>query len=48
MTSKGSSIDVYKRQVYVFGGGHVSQALVPALTAVDFRCVVLELSLIHI
>ena len=29
-------------RVYVFGGGHVSQALVPALTAVDFRCVVLE------
>lgn len=29
-------------RVYIFGGGHVSQALVPALTAVDFRCVVLE------
>ena len=28
--------------VYIFGGGHVSQALVPALTAVDFRCRVLE------
>ena len=28
--------------VYIFGGGHVAQALVPALTAVDFRCVVLE------
>ncbi len=28
--------------VYIFGGGHVSQALVPALAAVDFRCVVLE------
>lgn len=28
--------------VYVFGGGHVAQALVPALTAVDFRCWVLE------
>lgn len=29
-------------QVYIFGGGHVSQALVPVLAAVDFRCVVLE------
>lgn len=29
-------------KVYIFGGGHVSQALVPALAAVDFRCVVLE------
>lgn len=29
-------------RVYIFGGGHVSQKLVPALTAVDFRCVVLE------
>lgn len=28
--------------VYIFGGGHVSQALVPALAAVGFRCVVLE------
>lgn len=28
--------------VYVFGGGHVSQALVPVLAAVDFRCMVLE------
>lgn len=28
--------------VYVFGGGHVSQALVPLLSRVDFRCVVLE------
>lgn len=28
--------------VYIFGGGHVAQALVPALSAVDFRCVVLE------
>lgn len=28
--------------VYIFGGGHVAQALVPALTAVDFRCIVLE------
>ena len=29
-------------RVYLFGGGHVAQALVPALAAVDFRCVVLE------
>ena len=29
-------------RVYIFGGGHVSQALVPVLTAVDFRCTVLE------
>lgn len=29
-------------RVYIFGGGHVAQALVPALTAVEFRCVVLE------
>jgi xanthine dehydrogenase accessory factor len=28
--------------VYVFGGGHVSQALVPLLAGIDFRCVVLE------
>jgi len=29
-------------RVLIFGGGHVSQKLVPALAAVDFRCVVLE------
>lgn len=29
-------------RVYIFGGGHVAQALVPALAAVDFTCVVLE------
>lgn len=29
-------------RVFIFGGGHVAQALVPALSAVDFRCVVLE------
>ena len=29
-------------RVYIFGGGHVSQSLVPALTAVGFCCVVLE------
>lgn len=30
------------RRVYIFGGGHVAQALVPMLAAVDFRCVVIE------
>ena len=29
-------------RVLIFGGGHVAQALVPALAAVGFRCVVLE------
>lgn len=29
-------------RVYIFGGGHVAQALVPALAAVEFRCIVLE------
>lgn len=29
-------------RVFIFGGGHVAQALVPALAAVDFRCAVLE------
>lgn len=29
-------------RVYIFGGGHVSRKLVPALAAVEFRCVVLE------
>lgn len=29
-------------KVYIFGGGHVAQALVPVLASVDFRCVVLE------
>nr|WP_296043575.1 XdhC/CoxI family protein [uncultured Blautia sp.] len=28
--------------VYVFGGGHVSQKLVPILASVDFHCVVLD------
>lgn len=28
--------------VYVFGGGHVSRELVPALTRIDFRCVVYD------
>lgn len=29
-------------KVYIFGGGHVAQALVPALAAVDFSCIILE------
>lgn len=29
-------------RVYIFGGGHVSQELVPALARVDFQCVVFE------
>lgn len=29
-------------RVYVFGGGHVSRELVPTLTRVGFRCVVLD------
>ena len=29
-------------RVYIFGGGHVSQALVPALAAVDFRPVIYD------
>ena len=29
-------------RVYVFGGGHVAQALVPVLIPLDFPCVVLE------
>lgn len=32
----------YSDRVYIFGGGHVAQALVPVLAAVDFRCVVIE------
>lgn len=28
--------------VYIFGGGHVAQALVPVLTPVEFSCIVLE------
>ncbi len=29
-------------KVYIFGGGHVSQALVPVLSTVGFHCIVLE------
>lgn len=28
--------------VYIFGGGHVAQALVPVLSSLEFRCVVLD------
>lgn len=28
--------------VYIFGGGHVAQALVPVLARLEFRCVVME------
>ena len=28
--------------VYIFGGGHVAQELVPVLTHVGFRCVVVD------
>lgn len=30
------------QMVWIFGGGHVAQALVPILAATEFRCVVLE------
>ncbi len=53
MTSASGTVEVsgrtyyYERmtqpgRVYIFGGGHVAQALVPALAAIDFTCVVLE------
>jgi len=29
-------------RVYIFGGGHIAQALVPVLTAADFACVVAD------
>lgn len=32
----------YDGTVYVFGGGHVAQELVPLLTHLDFRCIVLD------
>ncbi len=32
----------HSEKVYIFGGGHVAQKLVPALSAVDFRCIVVE------
>lgn len=33
---------VQSGKVYIFGGGHVAQALVPVLACVGFRCIVLE------
>lgn len=33
---------VYGGKVWIFGGGHVSQQLVPTLARVDFHCVVVE------
>ena len=33
---------VYADRVFIFGGGHVAQALVPVLASVGFRCVVIE------
>lgn len=32
----------YSDRVYIFGGGHVAQALVPVLSSVHFRCIVIE------
>ena len=29
-------------KVYIFGGGHISQKLVPVLNSVDFNCIVVE------
>ena len=34
--------DLHATSVYVFGGGHVSQKLVPILASVDFHCIVLD------
>lgn len=33
---------LYAGYVYVFGGGHVSQELIPVLSHLDFRCLVFE------
>lgn len=33
---------VHAGKVYIFGGGHVAQELVPALARVNFRCVIFE------
>ena len=33
---------VQKGRVYIFGGGHVAQALVPVLARLEFRCVVFD------
>lgn len=47
-TINGKSIKYYSEQivspetVYIFGGGHVAQQLVPTLARCDFHCVVIE------
>lgn len=33
---------VYSDRVFIFGGGHVAQALVPVLASVGFHCLVIE------
>lgn len=33
---------VHPDRVFVFGGGHVAQALVPVLASVGFRCIIVE------
>lgn len=37
-----SELIVRDERVWIFGGGHVAQALVPLLASLDFRCVVIE------
>lgn len=32
----------YPGRVFIFGGGHVSQDLVPVLTSIDFSCIVVD------
>lgn len=32
----------YPGRVFIFGGGHVSQALVPVLASIDFSCIVVD------
>ena len=45
---RGDDYDLFSEQigtsgtVYVFGGGHISQKLVPILAGIDFRCIVLD------
>ena len=33
---------VSREKVYIFGGGHISQKLVPILKSIDFNCVVID------
>ena len=47
MTKEGDEILYHERlaspgRVFIFGGGHVSQALVPVLAGIDFSCVVVD------